>query len=146
MLRWFLLVLLTGLAWAAPEWASYCNARFGFCVQRPAFMAPQPPPQNGDGQEFRFGAARLIAFGSTQALSLPETYRLAQKDLQVTYRVLKSELFVVSGYKKGSIVVYHYTRATQDAYISVYLEYPASQKKTYDPLIKPIVDSLKLRR
>lgn len=146
MLRWLMVLLIGSVAWGASQWTTYCNERFAFCIQRPAFMAPQPPPQNGDGQEFRLGAARLIAFGSNQVLSLPETYRLAQKDLQVTYRVLKPKLFVVSGYKKGSIVVYHYTKATEDAYISVYLEYPASQKKTYDPLIEPIVDSLKLRR
>ncbi len=145
MVRWLLLIWLGSVAWAM-GWSTYCNERFGFCIQRPAFMAPQPPPQNGDGQEFRLGSARLIAFGSNQVLSLAETYRLAQKDLRVTYRVLRPEFFVVSGYKKGSMVVYHYTKATGGAYISVYLEYPVSQKKTYDPLIKPIVDSLKLRR
>lgn len=145
MVRWLLLIWLGSVAWAM-GWSTYCNERFGFCIQRPAFMAPQPPPQNGDGQEFRLGSARLTAFGSNQVLSLAETYRLAQKDLRVTYRVLRPEFFVVSGYKKGFMVVYHYTKATGRAYVSVYLEYPVSQKKTYDPLIKPIVDSLKLRR
>lgn len=146
MLHWRLFLLMGSIALGASGWTTYCNERFAFCIQRPAFMLPQPPPQNGDGQEFRLGAARLIAFGSNQVQSLSETYRQAQKDLQVTYKVLKPGFFVVSGYKRGAMVVYHYTRVTEDAYISVYLEYPASQKKTYDSLIKPIVDSLKLRR
>ncbi len=145
-MRQALLALLIGCAaWAAPQWTTYCNERFGFCVQRPAFLTPQPPPENGDGQEFRRGGARFIAFGSLQVLSLQETYGLAQKGLRVTYKQLRPDFFVVSGYK-GSIVVYQHTRVMGDAYVTLYFEYPASQKATYDALIKPTLDSLKPRR
>lgn len=147
MLRWFLLVLLTGLAWAAPEWANYCNARFAFCIQRPAFMTAEPPPENGDGQSFRWGAARLVVSGALDAyvLTLPEYYAQAQKNLRVTYKVLKPDYYAVSGFK-GNLVVYEYKKLRDGVFFTVYLEYPTAEKATYDPLIKPIVDSLRLRR
>jgi len=145
VLRAVWVLLIGGVAWAAPQWTAYCNERFGFCVQRPAFLTPQPPPENGDGMEFRQGGIRFIAFGSQKVFSLPKTYELAQKGVRVTYKQLRPDFFVVSGYK-GSFVVYHHTRVMGDAYVTLYFEYPASQKAAYDPLIKPTVDSLKPRR
>jgi len=146
-MRWLLILLLTGVAVGAPQWLPYCNARFGFCVQRPAFMVPQPPPENGDGQEFRRGAARLVVSGvlDVNVFTLPDLYKLAQKKMLVKYKTLRPNFYVVSGLD-GDMVIYEYKRLENGVFYTLYLEYPLSQKATYDPLIKPMLDSFRIKR
>lgn len=147
MPRWMFWLCLLGLALANPQWATYCNARFGFCLQRPAFMTPEPPPQNGDGQAFRRGSARLVVSGAldTYVFTLEEQFEQAQQNLRVSYKVLKPHYYAVSGLK-GSRVVYEYKRLENGVFYTLYLEYPSSEKSTYDLLIKPMLDSFRIRR
>jgi len=146
-MRWLLILLLIGVAVGAPQWLPYCNARFGFCVQRPAFMVPQLPPENGDGQEFRRGAARLVVSGAhdVNVFTLADLYKLAQKKMLVKYKALRPNFYVVSGLD-GDMVIYEYKRLENGVFYTLYLEYPLSQKATYDPLIKPMLDSFRIKR
>ncbi|MFN3391948.1 MAG: hypothetical protein ACK40N_09335 [Meiothermus ruber] len=147
MSRWIFWLCLLGLALAQPQWTTYCNARFGFCLQRPAFMTPEPPPQNGDGQAFRRGAARLVVSGALDAyvFTLEEQFQQAQQNLRVSYKVLKPTYYAVSGLR-GNRVVYEYKRLENGVFYTLYLEYPTAEKNTYDPLIKPMLDSFRIRR
>ena len=51
---------------------AYGNGRFGFLVDVPVFFVASPPPTNGDGQEWTWGAhAQLTAWGMYNSASLP---------------------------------------------------------------------------
>ncbi|MEI9947196.1 MAG: hypothetical protein WDN26_23645 [Chitinophagaceae bacterium] len=44
---------------------TYCNARFGYCIDYPGILFPQPESENGDGRVFKDkqGNEALIVFG-----------------------------------------------------------------------------------
>jgi len=63
----------------------------------------------------------------------------------VKYKTLRPNFYVVSGLD-GDMVIYEYRRLERGVFYTLYLEYPLSQKAIYDPLIKPMLDSLRIRR
>jgi hypothetical protein len=92
---------------------TYCNARFGYCVDYPSKIAiPHPESENGDGRIFtnKKGEEILRVWGrlSVKApgdgfYSLKEQYQndihdiISQKGV-ITYRKFNKKYFVLSGY------------------------------------------------
>ena len=108
---------------------------------------------NGDGQKFvsKNADASLIVYGSNNALnqSLQDLYLEESRGgtyenpaKVVTYRILKNNWFVVSGYNSRK-VFYQKTILNKNQFKSFYFEYPESKKNIYDLIIRHIASSFK---
>ncbi len=119
----FIICLVLGVCLVADarvtqeKYSTYSNARFSYVISYPAgLLTPQGESDNGDGQKFlsRDGQVEMIVYGSENASeqSLRDLYNSqlrgegnAQSKRQVTYKVLRGNWFVVSGYE-GDRVYY----------------------------------------
>ena len=144
----FVTVVLYGnTAIFAQAMTTYCNERFGFCVERPIDFKPLPAPENGDGRGFVSpdGKAEYVAFGSLAVedvnFTLADEFNNAQEGVTISYKVLKKDWFVLSGKDTDGSIFYQKTmRKINDingqptpVYWTVEIKYPADQKATYDP-------------
>lgn len=144
-------LLLSPLPASADD-LTYRNDRFGTQVTFPveAFAALAAGPANGDGQTFlsRDGAS-LVVSGASAPRDAPVADLLALRERvrregggTVTYSATGTDWFVLSGYE-GDAVYYERHEVGREAVIhSLVLRYPESVRERYDPLVKPIADSL----
>ena len=140
------------LAISAETYGRYHNQRFGYSISYPKdILYPQGESGNGDGQKFlsKNADATLLVYASHNALdkSISQLYKEAitndatsKPRKTVTYKVLKKNWFVVSGFIAGNIF-YEKTVLTSYGYKSFYIEYPESQKTSYDPIVKTVAAS-----
>jgi hypothetical protein len=131
---------------------TYHNAKYEYSISYPKnILYPQGEADNGDGQKFlsKDAGAHLLVYGSNNALdeSLAERFREESRDGMadnpkkvVTYKRLKNNWFIVSGFIAGRIF-YQKTLLNQGQFKSFYFEYPENQKARYEPLIKGLVAS-----
>ena len=133
------------------RWHTYANARFDYSISYPSLLVPQGESTNSDGQVFlsHDKAAELRVWGSNNALnqSLADVYRQAISDLEqdrglVSYKVLHSDFFVVSGTRNRKIV-YQKTFLRGDVFKTFTFSYPASGKAVYDSITTRIANSFK---
>lgn len=137
------------------DYDQYCNVRFGYCVDYPNFLNPQPESANGDGRIFInekgeevlrvFGRFNLDAEGET--ISLERQYNTDIKDNlkkknNITYKNLGKTFFVISGYRNGKIF-YQKTILKNDAFAFAFLQYPTNDKEIYDKISTEIFKSFK---
>jgi hypothetical protein len=126
------------------EYKSYCNSRFGYCIDYPAFLAAQPESENGDGRVFnnKKGITILTVFGRINQdadgnpLSLKNQYESDIKDLSlskknITYKKLGKTFYVLSG-TKNETIFYKKTIVKDDAFCFAILEYSRQDKMLYD--------------
>jgi len=133
------------------NWRQYHNGRFGFTVSYPPFLNAQGESANGDGQEFvsEDGSARLAVWGSSLTLSpdgkldLAEEFRSAVADprLSVTYKLLRKEFFVVSGYV-GENILYRRETLKNNVFWGFRLTYDRNKRAQYDDLPATITRTL----
>ncbi|HEY5125316.1 MAG TPA: hypothetical protein VIK14_16415 [Ignavibacteria bacterium] len=128
----------------------YANPRFGFSMSYPSNFTKDRPPDNGDGQIFRSPDRKFMLLGSgsyyPSALdkSIDEIYNESIPNYdQVTYKVLESDWFVISGYDKGKIF---YTKSflRNGTLYTILMEYPESEKDKYDDLVNKLSKSFKV--
>lgn len=123
---------------------TYTNARYGFSIAYPfGILVPQGEPDNGDGQKFvsRDGSATLLAFGSHRLdRSLQDEFQTAQENRAVTYKVLKRDMFVVSGTENGKIF-YQKTLLRGDVFKTFIIEYDEYERNTFDAITTRIARS-----
>jgi hypothetical protein len=123
---------------------TYSNARYGFSIAYPVgVLLPQGESDNGDGQKFasKDGSATLLAFGSNRLdRSLQDEFQSAQENRTVTYKVLKRDMFVVSGTGNGKIF-YQKTLLRGDAFKTFIIEYDEGERATFDPITSRIARS-----
>lgn len=116
---------------------TYSNARYGYSIAYPAgLLIPQGESDNGDGQRFvsKDGSATLLAFGANRLdRSLAEEFQSAQANRSVTYKVLKRDMFVVSGTENGKIF-YQKTLLRGDVFKTFIIEYDEQVRATFDPI------------
>jgi hypothetical protein len=119
------------------NYRTYSNARYGFSIAYPVgILVPQGESDNGDGQRFasRSGGATLTAYGSNRMdRSLQDEFQTAQENRNVTYRVLKRDMFVVSGTANGKIF-YQKTLLRGDSFKTFIIEYDEHERGTFDPI------------
>lgn len=130
----------------AQSYKSYCNSRFGFCVNYPATFGMGPAPTNNDGREFsdRDGFF-MIASGNYNVLenSLTDEMRSQEKDFDtITYKKRKRNWYVLSGYKNNNIV-YIKTYMGRETIYHLYIRYPIKRKREYDQIVSRISHSFK---
>lgn len=123
---------------------TYTNARYGFSIAYPVgLLVPQGEPDNGDGQKFvsRDGSASLTAFGSHRLdRSLQDEFQSAQENRSVTYKVLKRDMFVVSGTENGKIF-YQKTLLRGDVFKTFIIEYDEQERATFDAITTRVARS-----
>ncbi|MDD5273980.1 MAG: hypothetical protein PHU14_14845 [Methylovulum sp.] len=145
---------------AEPTYAIYHNTRFAYSIAYPKeILFPQGEADNGDGQVFLSKAtdASLRVYGSNYDKNIPDDYPsladayregsrggISENQTKVvTYKQLKNNWFVISGLINGKIF-YQKTIYGKDKTLTLYLEYPKNQQKTYDAITKHIANSLKI--
>jgi hypothetical protein len=110
---WLVAIGLAATSAAQITYKTYSNARFEYSISYPNLLVPQGEATNGDGQKFRSrdGRAELIVYGGHNALekTLRDIYddevsATAHPKRVVTYKVLRTDWFVVSGREGGKIL------------------------------------------
>ena len=135
-------------------WSRYTNARFGASADIPmALFVPERAPDDGDGQSFQSGedAAIIRVYGSLYSATADSFFAYARSTiaeaandgLTVTYKTSGSAFFVYCGLKRDRIVYSKTIFGCKDVAETVEIEYPASSKSLYDPLVARIAGSLK---
>jgi len=123
---------------------TYSNARYRFSIAYPVgVLVPQGESDNGDGQKFasKNGNATLLAFGSNRLdRSLQDEFQTAQENRSVTYKVLKRDMFVVSGTENGKIF-YQKTLLRGDSFKTFIIEYHEHERAVFDPITSRIAHS-----
>lgn len=135
----------------AETWRTYVNDRFGATASYPdRFSIRDEPPANSDGQRFHTADRRasLIVFGFLDALG--ETAKQimeSRKSSDVTYTLAdaRAASFTLSGRRGDRITYERCLRSGQDKsiFVCVDLDYPASERAAYDPIVKRIAGSLR---
>ena len=126
----------------------YTNHKYGYLLAWPRkLLTAQGESDAGDGQVFTApdGRAQLTCwagFNSVSQQPLKAAFVKAQQEpgLQVTYKHLGKDFFVVSGVKEGKIL-YRKTIMTALVQAAFVLTYDASLKSTFDPLVGDIAKS-----
>ena len=139
---------------------TYCNARFGYCVDYPKELVyPQTESENGDGKVFknRKGEEILTVFGRNNSdpdfghISLEQQFNVdlhgaeeenGNKERVINYQKLGNNFFVISGLKKGK-VFYQKTIIKDEAFAFAILEYNESEKRIFDKISDRIFKSFK---
>ncbi len=134
----------------AVRYVEYVNPRFAYRLERPSFMAPLPPPDNGDGREFRGGKVRLLVYGSnnldssTPAKALAAQRRsLARRGLKPTLATAKRDWYAASWLDEEGTVRYIKVFVNKDRTITLFFSYPAAQKRRMDPILTRVVRSFR---
>ncbi len=131
----------SAISTGAEEFARYCNGRFGFCIDYPTRLVPEPEPDNGDGKRFYDSEGFLmIASGINNANDdtlLGEMRSQARDFDKITYRAKGKDWFVLSG-TKGTHILYRKAYVGPDAINHLFIEYPADLKKKYGPVVTKV--------
>ena len=150
----FTLLFLIQPIFAAEPYQTYFNSRFNYSIEYPAnLLIPRGEAANGDGQIFASadGQAQMTIYGAHNVFdqTLQELFRNESQNAvdakitkQVTYKRMKNNWFVVSGYI-GPKIFYQKTFLSNDMLKSFYIEYPMSQRKLFDPLVEQMGRSFK---
>lgn len=163
MKRFFAALVVTALfiplAFVEPafsaHWERYVNARFGTSAEVPArgFTA-EPVPANNDGQIWKSadGRGSIAVYGSY--LVVVDTFKqyrnfmlnTARGDgVDITYNVVGHGWFAYSGYLGNDIVyarVLISNNCNETVVNHIYLQYPKSQKRRYDPIVTRLAKTL----
>lgn len=152
LIGFFVVLDRPGEARQQVTYRTYHNARFEYSISYPVnVLVPQGEPVNHDGQKFlsRDGKTEMLVYGSHNSLnqSLREVYdesgRTAEHpNRMVTYHVLRTDWFVVSGVENGR-VFYQKTMLRNGIFKTFRIEYDEDQKQTFDPITAAIARSFK---
>jgi len=161
MKRYFLLLCLSFFGFSAYNafaeniYKTYNNKRFEYSISYPNnILYPQGEADNGDGQKFisKQEDAILLVYGSHNIddQTIKEHYQQNSQSKTeenpskiVTYRVLKENWFVISGYVSGNLIFYQKTILNNDQFKTFYFEYPETQKNHYNSIVKHLSTSFR---
>jgi hypothetical protein len=146
----FALQLLALAAADATTWRTYHNPRFGTTADVPADWIAQPPPENGDGLVFvpSDHRAQIVVSGILNMGSIAAEIASRIKpseDERITYSKVGVSSVVVSGFKGKDRIFYRRSMMSckNQIWNSVAIEYPASEKLTFDPVVQRASSSLR---
>lgn len=129
---------------APPAYKTYHNARFGYRIDYPAALRPQPEADNGDGRRFvsADGQTVLTAYAAYNVLDggLAEERKMSRETWQqqgatITLDQKLASGFVLSGRNKGRIF-YEKTVLRANTLTTFSWEYPAARKAVMDAVIQ----------
>ena len=131
---------------------TYVNERFGQSCTFPdeIFNDPLPEPENGDGRQWLSAdGAELTCSGINNVDDeTPRSFVEGEKSstepgYKVTYSKTGKNWAVLSGTKDGKIFYERRLFGKDQVIRTVFIEYPASLKAKYDPLVGAIAKSLR---
>jgi hypothetical protein len=152
MKKLFLIVLILAsgsLSLFAQKYEKYTNPRFFFSIDYPSdLLQMQPPSENGDGRIFvsKDGSVEMRAWANYNAMfrSVQDEARATEvdlKNLKIAYKKVSDSWFVISWFSGNKIhyrkTLYHKFKDT-DVFFTFTIEYPKTQKKKFDPIVKRI--------
>lgn len=150
-----LVVLLAPSPAAAAEWSRHTNDRFGASAEIPAWFRKLPDPANGDGFAFTSPdrRARIFVTGNYMVttdgtVGFSKYKEVLLQDavadgVKVTYRSGGRDWLAYSG-SKGSMIVYvKAIAACRDVVNRIHMEYPGSERRTFDPIATRVSRSLR---
>ncbi|WP_372616978.1 hypothetical protein [Falsiroseomonas sp.] len=133
---------------AAPEdWErrSYRNARFGFDYPSVFRLDPQSVPAEGDSARFwtedRRATAVVNAAPNLEGRTLRALLREAEGDVvenaggEITYRRIRDNWFVISGYMVGRIFYRRTLLARDGTVATLWMEFPREMRDCLDPAV-----------
>jgi serine/threonine-protein kinase len=125
---------------APPGYDEYANPRYGFTALWPSSFRAQPPPEDGDGQEWTSpdGQVLLSAYGTNNVLdySPGQDEAADARLLSVVYANISGDIVTVSGYKNnGRTIVYQRDVVGPGSIDTLYWSYPANQKAQWDAAV-----------
>ena len=139
-------MILLPLLLAPPvTYVPYANARFGFAVERPSFLLPQAPPENGDGREFRAGGIVMRVYASLNVDGSTPTSALRAaipKGVKPDLAVIKAGWYALS-YVDKRVVHYEKTFVSRTKHTTVEFEYPTAQGARMGPVVTHVVRSFR---
>ncbi|MCW5955485.1 MAG: hypothetical protein KIT61_02800 [Pyrinomonadaceae bacterium] len=136
------------------KYSTYHNSRFFFSIDYPSSLViMQDPPANNDGRTFlsKDGRVEMRAWGQYNAQFLTVEEQFAEElnghEFEaITYKTLSKNWFVITGvlgrrvfYQK---TLYHRFKET-GVFYTFTIEYPESEKRKYDPVVKRIEKSFR---
>jgi len=150
----YVLMLLAWLiavpAVSAADWQSYANARFGYRVEVPPGFKVGRAPDNDDGRTFTGpNGDRILVFGTylvDAAFEGEASNRIAQAmddGWQISYSRVEADWASYSGTRGSRVLYVRGVQLCDEAAVFVMLEYRNRDLKTYDPIVKRMVASLK---
>lgn len=145
------LAILAASSASAENWRAYHNARFGTTAEVPASWRMGAPPENNDGRVFTSpdGRAEIVVSGMFSIGPRSEEFALRLGPLEgetIEYERRGKDWLVVSGIKDDKIFYRKSLLSCGDTiWNSVFLEYPASEKEKYDPLVAHVAASLRAK-
>jgi hypothetical protein len=127
----------------------YYNQRFEYTVSYPVgILFPQDIAANGDGRKFlsKDNRTRMLVYGreNNQKQTLSQVFREIIRDNNriITYKILKNNWFVISGYENDN-VFYQKTIFRNEEFMTFEIEYPQDQKKAFDLIAATISKSFR---
>ncbi|MEB4589766.1 hypothetical protein VSS37_02115 [Candidatus Thiothrix sp. Deng01] len=140
------LALLAAIPAFASDYTSYCNDRYGFCVDYPSGFGMGPASTNDDGRKFYDEEGfQMTASGINNVLdsTVASEMKGQEKDFDtVTYRKRKDDWYALSGYKDGNIL-YVKSWVGSGSINTLHLRYPTAKKSDYDAAVNHIVQSFR---
>lgn len=136
------------------KYNSYCNARFGFCIDYATDLIAGGEADNGDGQVFETKekpGTELTVYGTNNATetTFEKLYKEKLKSFKqdggdVTLKKQTKTEIVISGYKeKGTRIYYTKILKGNDQFMIMAIEYPKSDKEKMDAVVTHIAKSFK---
>lgn len=126
---------------------TYQNARYGYSITYPSgLLLPLGESEDGDVQTFVGGDARLSIRANPDPEVLGETLasmfneRMNDPDREVTYKVLRDDWFVISGYEAGQIF-YEKTFVRDGMEYTFSISYAQEVRGTFDDVVDILEDS-----
>ena len=146
------LLMLAGTALSADGWTRYLNPRYGYGVDIPPGFSPISESDNSDGgtSHSSDGQSELAVWGSNLLVdTLPSDvqsriHSSEDDGWQITYSKLTGKWASWSGERDGRIFYARAIQLCQDDQAGYFqLEYPASERQTFDPLVERLVKGFK---
>lgn len=126
----------------------YANNKYGYVIAWPKkFLTAQEEAGDGGGKMFTASDDKASmacwAYFNNVVAPLQKDFQDVQKEpgLQVTYKHMGQDFFVISGLKDGKIF-YRKTVKGKVAQASFELTYDPSLKETFDPVVGDVAKSL----
>lgn len=146
----FAAVILMPSLWGGDQGGTYVNQKYRYVIAYPSgLFRPLGESDAGDGQRFAGvdGKSELIVYAFFNVLDqdLSDLYQeaLNAQGRETTYKAMKGNWFVVSGYEAGKIY-YHKTFFSDGAFYTFELSYDPEVKAIYDPLVSRISASFRI--
>ena len=140
-----------------PANQTYCNARFGYCIDYPDDqLTPLEEAQNGDGRKFenRKGEVVLTVFGRLNQDENGDPIKLHKQFLDDKSRLLKTPGTVITTAKEGKDhyilggtsnkkIFYHKMIIKEDAFCFALLEYAKADSAIFNAYRNVIAKTFK---